>query len=318
MNQSLLIVGPDIALRGVGGVTIHVQRLRDYLEKEGYDFDFKDYKSNSLWTLWRAIMYHKMVHIHISNPLYQFVVVLMSYLLGKETIVTLHGNYGRFNALNNWLVKRSLKMAKVPIVINEKSFNVCKSFNKKTILIPAFIPPQKTETLQKEAVAIFDDLHREGKTVFVTNASNVSLDKNGNEIYGIEFLVEYFKDAVDKALVVSDPSGNYEKKYHGIHSSCVFFINYPHSYYEVLKRADYSIRNTSTDGDALSVKESLYLGVPTLCSDAVDRPNGVRLFKYCDRESFEKCLKNNSINKVEIENGAERIIKVYKSIENYV
>lgn len=314
MNQSLLIIGPDIELRGVGGVTIHVRRLRDYLEVVGEKYDFEDYKRRTLWTLGRVIRQHKIVHIHISNPICQFLVVLLCRLHNKKVILTLHGNYGRFGKIKNTFVKTSLKLATVPIVINEQSYRSCKSFNNNILLIPAFIPPQKEEVLPNEAIAVLESIHKGGKKVYTTNASNVAEDKFGNDIYGIDFLVHYFKNYVDKALVVSDPSGNYEKKYSGLQSSSVFFLNYPHSYYEVLKRADYSIRNTSTDGDALSVRESLYLGIPTLCTDVVDRPKGVELFKYNDLGTFEKAMNTKSIVGTFVENGAEKILEVYKEL----
>lgn len=313
-NQSLLIIGPDVKLRGVGGVTIHVHRLCEFLEKMGYEYDFMDYKSNSKWTLCCEIARHKLVHIHISNPVYQFVVVLIARWLGKKTIVTLHGDYGRFSSLKNTLVEMSLRLATVPVVINEKSYDVCKVFNERTVLIPAFIPPQKDETLQEEAVEIMEGIHGIGRELFVTNASNVSFDKNGNEIYGIDFLVNYFKDAKDRVLVISDPSGNYKMKYKELNTNSVIFINYPHPFYEVLKRADYSVRNTCTDGDALSVRESLYLGIPTLCTDVVDRPEGVRLFKYCDRRSFEEAIKTPSPRCGHTENGAVKVLGLYKQL----
>ena len=94
----------------------------------------------------------------------------------------------------------------------------------------------------------------------------------------------------------------------------VYFIDYPHSYFELLKHVDYFVRNTSTDGDALSVKEALYLNVPTLCSDVVDRPRGVRLFKYCDKASFERCLLETSQESAVIENGASIILDLYNSV----
>lgn len=316
MDNSLLIIGPDIKIRGVGGVTIHVQRLRDYLEKIGFEYVFKDYKSNNLIVLCREMSRHKIVHVHISNPVYQFLVVLIGRLLRRKVVVTLHGDYGRFGKLKNQLVNTSMKLATVPIVINEKSYQACRSINKRTTLIPAFIPPQKEESLQKEIVDLLEKLHSEGKKVISTNASNTSVDKHGNEIYGIEFLVQYYKDSQAFALVVSDPSGNYKRRYGTLQSDSVFFIDYPHPYYQVLKMVDYFVRNTSTDGDALSVRESLYLNIPTLCSDAVDRPNGVRLFKYCDKASFEKCFNERQIEIVGIGNGAELILQVYKTLMN--
>ena len=315
MKKQLLLIGPDIKW-GLGGVTIHVRRLRDYLENKVIKYEFKDYKSSNLWALIKSIGNTDIVHLHVSNPIYQLILVIIGRVLRKKVVMTLHGNYGRFGKVKNWMVRQAVKMATIPVVINNKSYKACVKLNKSTKFIPAFIPPQRVEQLPDEVKEILNRLHQEGKKIYVTNASNVGYDKEGNDIYGIDFLIQCFKDTPDKALVISDPSGNYQKKYPNTDSNSIFFINYPHSYYEVLKRADYSIRNTSTDGDALSVKESLYLGVPTLCTDVVDRPKGVHLFKYCDKISFEKCLLEDSDGKVEVEDGAELIVQVYKLIED--
>lgn len=314
MSNDLLIIGPSLQLHGIGGVTIHVQRLRDYLEINGIKYIFKDYRTNSLLKLLKAIKKADIIHYHISNPIYQFILVLSGSLMGKKTVVTLHGNYGRFGNLKNWLVRRTIKTATIPILINKKSYGICKQFNGNAKFISAFIPPQKEECLQKDILDIIEKLHNEKKKIISTNAYNVSIDKSGNDIYGIDFLVQFFKDNNDISLFVSDPSGNYHKLYSNLKSDSVFFIDYPHSYFELLKHIDYFVRNTSTDGDALSVKEALYLGVPTLCTDVVDRPQGVRLFKYCDKVSFEKAMNSPVEEKTSIENGAEKIIEVYKSI----
>lgn len=313
MIKRILIIGPDIKW-GLGGVTIHVRRLLDYLDNDGIEYEFKDYKSNNLWTLILAINKSDIIHLHVSNPVYQLILIIVCWMMRKTVLMTLHGNYGRFNKVKNWMVRQAVRMATVPVVINEKSYEVCIKFNKNTKLIPAFIPPKQEEALPKEVINRLEKFRQQGKLIFATNASNVTVDKYGQDIYGIDFLVQYFKNSKDKVLVISDPSGNYKNKYSKLESRSVFFINYPHSYYEVLKIVDFSIRNTSTDGDALSVKESLYLGVPTLCTDVVDRPKGVRLFKYSDRNSFESCLHVSKTESAAIINGAERIVNVYMSL----
>ena len=216
--------------------------------------------------------------------------------------------------MKNILVMTSLKLATVPIVINERSYDACKTINKNTTLIPAFIPPQKEDILQKEIADLLNKLHSDGKKIISTNASNTSVDKYGKEIYGIDFLVQYFYNSQVFALVVSDPSGNYKKRYETLQSDTVFFIDYPHPYFQVLKQVDYFVRNTSTDGDAISVKEALYLNVPTICTDVVDRPKGVRLFSYCDKDSFDRCLQEHANEETIVKNGAEKIVQVYNSI----
>lgn len=310
IENKLLLVGPDIT-HGIGGVTIHVQRLRNFLEKRNVVSQFIDYKNDTFWKLLRGISKSRIIHFHISNPVYQFILILCSRLLGKKIIMTLHGNYGRYNMVKNWMVRSSIRLATIPIVINENSFEACKCINNNLQFIPAFIPPQKDECLQPEIITLFNRLHDKGKLIVSTNASNVSFDKNGNDIYGIGFLVNYFEKSDKYALVVSDPSGNYNKKYANCNSKSVFFITYPHSYYELLKYVDYFVRNTSTDGDALSVKESLYLGVPTLCSDVVDRPRGVVTFKYSDKSTFERCLQSAKKSDSPIEDGTNKLLELY-------
>ena len=40
----------------------------------------------------------------------------------------------------------------------------------------------------------------------------------------------------------------------------------------VLRLTDVLLKPTNTDGDAISVREALYLGVPVVASDVVERP----------------------------------------------
>ena len=317
IENQLLILGPLPENHGIGGVTIHVQRLLDYLDKNGVGYAFCDYGKVSFVGLLNRIARTTTIHIHISNPVFLFLITLCCRLMCKKVIVTLHGNYGRFSSFKNFLVRRTISMSTIPVLINEKSYIICRKFNKRAVLIPAFIPPQKEEKLNVEILMLLERLHEEGKKIISTNAYNVSFDKYGNDTYGIDFLVKYFKESTDYAMLVSDPSGNYAKRYRrsGLkNEENVFFIDFPHPYFELLRHVDFFVRNTSTDGDALSVKEALYLGVPTLCTDVVDRPEGVRLFKYCDRMSFEKALIVPGMGNCKIENGAEKIVMVYKEL----
>ena len=317
IENKLLIIGPLPENHGIGGVTIHVQRLLDYLDKNGVSCSFCDYGKVSCIGLLKRMSRTSTIHIHISNPVFLFLITLCCRLMCKKVIVTLHGNYGRFSSFKNFLVRRTISMSTIPVLVNEKSYIICRKFNKRAVLIPAFIPPQKEEKLNSEILSLLERLHKEGKKIVSTNAYNVSFDKYGNDTYGIDFLVQYFKKSADYAMLVSDPSGNYAKRYEGREMEVdgnVFFIDYPHSFFELLKHVDYFVRNTSTDGDALSVKEALYLGVPTLCTDVVDRPESVRLFKYCDRISFEKALMVPAMGNRKIENGAEKIVTVYKEL----
>jgi glycosyltransferase involved in cell wall biosynthesis len=272
-----------------------------------------DYRSDGLRNVLSAIVQSRCVHLHVSHPVLQFLWVICCRLLGKRVVLTLHGNYGRFNAFKNFLVRCSIRMSTVPIVINQQSFNACKRLNKRLIHISAFLPPQKEETLDADIVALVSRLHEQGKYIVSTNAFNVALDNHGHDMYGIDFLIDFFRGQQHYALLVSDPSGNYHKRYAQVCEG-VHFISRPHSYYELLKHVDCFVRNTPTDGDALSVREALYLGIPALCTDAVDRPEGVQLFRYSDAASFTACLEHLQTPSRQLENDAEKIVQIYNNL----
>lgn len=59
----------------------------------------------------------------------------------------------------------------------------------------------------------------------------------------------------------------------------------------VLSRCDLSLRTTSHDGDALSVRESLALGVPVVASDVGFRPAGAHLFPADDFRGLVRQLR---------------------------
>ena len=314
VNQPLLIIGPDIQSHGIGGVTIHVQRLRECLDIKGINYRFSDYKTVGFTSLLNKIFKARIIHFHISNPFFLIILVLFAKLLNKTILLTLHGNYGRFGRLKNFMMREAICMSTVPIVINEESYERCRRINKNTQFIPAFIPPQKDVFLQVKILEMVENLHMNGKKIVSTNASTVSFDKFGNEIYGIDFLVNFFKNDNIRTLIVSDPSGNYRRRYINLQSDSVIFIDYPHPYYELLKHVDYFVRNTSTDGDAISVKEALFLGVPTFCSNVVERPNGTVLFHYSDSKSFETCFECHCTIEKKIESGADALVSLYKKL----
>ncbi|QNI75235.1 hypothetical protein [Synechococcus sp. MVIR-18-1] len=80
---------------------------------------------------------------------------------------------------------------------------------------------------------------------------------------------------------MSDPSGRYAQfsasKFPFIPRNVVF-LSKPHPFIEILRSSDLFIRNTSTDGDSISIWEALSLIVNVFATDVVSRPPGVTLY----------------------------------------
>lgn len=315
-GNSLLIIGTLPQTSGIGGVTIHTERLLGHLRKRDVSFDFADYRTMPLLKLLRQITKHKVVHLNLSNVYAIFIMLLVAHASRTRSIFTIHCNFGRGNRLQRFILHCCARMATVPVAINNMSYQQCLQFNQRTKFIPAFLPPYKEEKLDDATEQLLSSVNRDKQWVS-TNAYNVAFDERRQEVYGIGFLVDFFGKASlqnQYQLFVSDPSGNYRKRFATLPKN-ITFISHPHNYYELLKRMDIVVRCTTTDGDSLSVKEALYLGKPVLCTDVVDRPEGVTLFKYGDAASLQNALLHPQANSQKPQNTCiEQLTKLYKDL----
>ena len=57
-----------------------------------------------------------------------------------------------------------------------------------------------------------------------------------------------------------------------------------------LVRSSVFVRPTSTDGDSVSVREALAVGVPVVASDVCQRPKGCHIFQSRDAEQMAKTV----------------------------
>ena len=290
VSSDILIVGTVPASAGIGGVTIHVDRLLHWLSIKGQSVDFCDYKVVSVLEVCRQIAKHKVVHIHPSNPMFRLFLVMFAKILGKKIIFTVHGDLGRFSFLKNHFDRLAVEWSDVPIVINDGSYQKARLWNASTRLMSAYISPYADGSIPKYVHDKIKEERGSGNTIVSTNASVRAYTVDGHEIYGIDFIIDYFSSRNDACLFVSDPSSQYSSSYSGRNLRNVVFITEDHSFFALLKHSDIMVRATATDGDSLSVKEALDLNVKVIATDCVDRPKGVVLFKYNDSLSFDKAL----------------------------
>jgi len=97
-------------------------------------------------------------------------------------------------------------------------------------------------------------------------------------------------------------------------------------FYPLIEKADIFLRPTLSDGDSVSVRESIYLNTLVIASNAIKRPKVCVLFKNRDQNDFnnktfeiiEKILNNHNIEKNIInrkKNNAEKIFQLYKKLK---
>lgn len=315
-SDKVLIVGTTPESAGIGGVTIHIQRLLQWLDLEGFAYDLCDYKKLGLLEQFRLMQKHQVAHIHISKPLPRLVYIMYGKLVGTRSILTVHGNIGRFNWLKNQMDKLSVRICDVPILINANSFEKAKKWNKNSVLLSVFLPPTGDGYLPEYAEKTIADAKTKGKEIVSSNASVMSFTDSGEEIYGINFAIDFFKNKPEYFFCVSDPSGQYAEKYKDETFDNILFINERHSFYKLMKLSDVMLRPTATDGDALSVKEGLYLDKKVVVTNRVDRPEGVLLFEYNNADSLANALHSEKLtnNTLRDEKVVESLKTIYKQL----
>lgn len=311
----LLIIGTTTESAGIGGVSIHVERLLHYLQTEHVDFDFCDYKRESVWKIIKEIWKHKVIHIHPSNPIFRLFLVCVSVMSFRKVIFTVHGDLGRFTRIKNLFDNLAVRLCTIPIVINQDSYEKAIRMNSKTKSLSAYIPPYTKGDIPKEVSLTIEKARAENKIIVSTNASVRSFTVNGEEVYGIDFLIDYFKSRDNYFFCVSDPSAQYFSVYQNTNLKNVCFITEKHSFYALMSISDTMIRATATDGDSLSIREGLDLGIKVIATDCVSRPKGVILFRFADIASLDSALLNYTISeRGPKENVVEELINIYNSI----
>jgi len=107
----------------------------------------------------------------------------------------------------------------------------------------------------------------------------------------------------------------------GLSDTILIARNLP-DFVALLERSDVFLRSTLVDGDSMSVRESLYLGVPAVASDTAFRPDGTIVFRKGDDEdmavkletALERGRGDSTGAREESERNLETLLDVYRSV----
>ena len=301
--KRILLVSPFPPL--IGGVSVSVQRLYDFLIKSGYcvvkfntDIQSKIFKNSKTLKFFKYLslpvflMTHKhfdVIHFHVSGVYPKLYVTLWRSLFSGRTqfIVSIHGQISHIltTRFGNYSLK---KFDKIICVRPGDSLNLSLNLKNKAVEISAFIPPSIPDNYtEKFPYSLQEFLQRDSFKLLVNGF--IIVDQKFVDLYG-------FKDAVllleqlrsngknaDLALIVlgfpyNDKCRTYIKnlkeysKIKGLKDHIFWIEEVNMELWPLLKKVNVLLRPTKSDGDAISIRESLYLKIPVIASNAVQRP----------------------------------------------
>lgn len=306
-----------------GGVTVHLNRLAQHLEAENYPFLFCDLSGRSnpnklfvrcrniIELIWNLLFKrYDMVHCHASNPwLFLLIDVVVALILRRKTIYTLHGEgnlllceTGPF--LVRTLLRGAFKRAARIITINSSCYerSLCFAASSRNVLqMPAYLPPTSAEMASQRYSDQIELFFADHSLCFASQGT-FGNDYKGFDLYRFDLLGKVlarlrtkFPNAGLCSLVSQTLDQAARDKVFslrrelGLEHHWLILENFGAAI-PVYLRCVAFIRPTMSDGDSLSVRECLDLGIPVVASDAVPRPQGCLLFQQGNLDSLEASL----------------------------
>ena len=313
-NINVLITGP--LPPPAGGISVHIWRLKHLLEND-FNLDFideaKDKKNNyfnikslNIFKYLKRIIASDVLFIHSGNKLLKKLHIITGKLFGKKIIITLHGYGPRRKMPFRAIDAAVFKLADKIILVNSDIYKKLSLPLDKCIVKHAFLPPVMSEepSLPEYINEQIKIARQQNKIIICANASRLDTHNN-QDLYGLDICVETIRRLVNKGIpvyfvfTVSSLSKG-ENRFNEAQSLIknykledhFLLVNERLSFVKLIENSDIVLRPTNTDGDALTVREALFLGKKVLASDVVERPEGTNLFKTRDIDSLEKQLES--------------------------
>lgn len=294
----------------IGGVSIHLQRLRLRLlqdpefEVRGVDESPRPsegifhLRSLRLLAYLQLLWWADIVHVHSSVPVFRALHVVLARLLGRRVVLTIHSHRPR-RVWSHRLARMLCTWSHEVISVNEA---IRQQLCERAHVIPAYIAPAPDEEVVPSDLQTWIAAARAGgRQLIVSNAYKL-VEFDGVDLYGCDLLLDIFDEPLIRAryvlvFVVGSLDGGDQRfqaylgriRARGLEGQ-VRLLHRAMPFAGLLQLCDVSVRATNTDGDALSIRESLYYGKRTLASDCVQRPAQAELFATRDAGALATVL----------------------------
>lgn len=313
-KKKILFIGP--LPPPVGGVSIHIKRLTNLISDD-YDLDFVDeshiikeeyfnLRTFHFRDYFRKVWNSDLLYVHSGKRQLVIFHVLTGRLFGKRLIITMHGYPYANRSFLNFIDSLFYSMADRIILVNSFILNRVRLPEKKCVVKWAFVPPVMED--EPELTGYLKDWIKNrktlGDTIISANAYQLKYF-NSQDLYGLDMCIEVASRLTKKGFpvsfiyVVSSLEKNrdlFEKYRERIMKSSFkdrfLLLNEELSFVRLITYSDIILRPTNTDGDALTIREAIYLGKPVIASDVIPRPSETILFRTRDHDDLEKQLIN--------------------------
>lgn len=289
----------------LGGVTIYNKRKVDSLSKTNEVVVLQPTLSNLINIIKIFTLSENLVYVSTFN----FIIVVLVVFLKLKNFYFVDHNTSRhiesFNFFKKYICLIFLRRAKKIILVSEhllenyKKINFYNNLNFK--IEQAFIPPN-VEEADNIINSIYPDKLKSNlfkKNLVIASASKTNLDISGQDIYSLELTLKAYDRLANEhpdlifvmaiaefsndefGLKIRKMSENLQSKYNNF---ILLTNNTP--IWPLFKSGLVFLRITTTDGDSVSLKESLFFDCPVLATDVVSRPAGTKLFNLKNDDLF--------------------------------
>ncbi len=305
-----------------GGVSIHIQRLHAFclaqnIKSTVFDISRQAKRARNVMNVkrfwnWPRLLASRqdIIHVHTTSRHWVSTAVFfcLARLKGARFVLTYHSlrySRGDFGPLGRRVMKALLSSAEWCIAVSPQVKDGLIALGARAdriSVVPAYLPPViKDEEIAEIPPAVWEFMAAH-KPVISANAFN-NIKYHGEDLYGIDMCIELcaaLKDVFPGVGVVFCLPNIGDREYFAELkrritekdiSNNFLFQTKPCQFYPVLMKSDIFVRPTSSDGDAVSLREALYLEIPSAASDAATRPEGTVIFKNRDVSDFIASVK---------------------------
>lgn len=332
----------------IGGVSIYIKRMKQYLDGLGFPnevWDLSNINKNIKGVTnirFRYIPFKylfrkdiKIIHYNICDINYKIYIGIFNKILfrRRKKILTIHGESKDLFINSNTIIVKSLNSFDAIICVKsgDSEYLCRKGVNKPIYEIPAFIFPTEDDECSTIPSYILNFINSKD-FIISANASLIQFYDN-QDLYGIDMCIDLIEklneNRQDIGLIFCIPDINniqyFDKLKNLIKNKKVenkfLFVTEKMELCPIIKKSHLFIRPTNNDGYGVSIAEAIYYNVPTIASDVCVRPEGAILFKTRDEDDlYNKTLEiidnyemfKEKLKNINFEDNAQKLLEIYE------